>query len=164
MITSAFTCTGPYAILILLGIKRTENRSVRPIPDKGRCAISCSKSFSKEKYGNFIQWASRALTPEQFELLPAWRDVKDWPGTLVGVCDYEVRERNDLRLESGDASFSWNDESNRWDEGFPYWWDLSNVVVLEHPIPCRGSVGMWRLPQNLGMQIMTCLGKSPLPC
>ena len=26
MITSAFTCTGPYAILILLGIKRVENR------------------------------------------------------------------------------------------------------------------------------------------
>ena len=27
LISNAFTCTGPYAILILMGIKRTENRS-----------------------------------------------------------------------------------------------------------------------------------------
>ena len=32
MIASAFTCTGPYAVLIMLGIKRVENRSVMPAP------------------------------------------------------------------------------------------------------------------------------------
>ena len=32
MISNAFTCTGPYAILILYGIKRTENRSAWPEP------------------------------------------------------------------------------------------------------------------------------------
>ena len=71
MITSAFTCTGPYAILILLGIKRVENRvsaeakpscrrqalarCAMPVPAKGRCAISCSKSFCKEEYGEFVR-------------------------------------------------------------------------------------------------------------
>ena len=30
MIANAFTCTGSYAILILYGIKRTENRSAWP--------------------------------------------------------------------------------------------------------------------------------------
>ena len=88
MITSAFTCTGPYAILIMLGIKRVENRSMYPSPMKGRCAVGCSKSFCKEEYGNFVQWASRALSPEDFALIPAWNDVKDWPGTIVGVCNY----------------------------------------------------------------------------
>ena len=48
MITSAFTCTGPYAILIMLGIKRVENRSAMPVPGKGRCAVSCSKRFCKD--------------------------------------------------------------------------------------------------------------------
>ena len=38
MITSAFTCTGPYAVLIMLGIKHVENRSVIPVPAKGRRA------------------------------------------------------------------------------------------------------------------------------
>jgi len=34
MITHAFTCTGPYAVLVMLGIKRVENRSVLPVPGK----------------------------------------------------------------------------------------------------------------------------------
>ena len=99
MITSAFTCTGPYAVLIMLGIKRVENRGMMPMPAKGRCAVSCSKSFSKEEYGDFVQWASRALPLEDFERIPAWGDVKDWAGKIVGACDYEARGRNDLRLE-----------------------------------------------------------------
>ena len=40
MIPSAFTCTGPYAVLIMLGIKRVENRSACPKPAKGRSAAS----------------------------------------------------------------------------------------------------------------------------
>ena len=43
MIANAFTCTGPYALLIMLGIKRVENRSAAPEPRAGRCAINCSK-------------------------------------------------------------------------------------------------------------------------
>ena len=52
--TFAFTCAGSYAVLIMLGIKRVENRSVMPVPAMGRCAVSCSKSFCKEEYGNFL--------------------------------------------------------------------------------------------------------------
>ena len=66
MISYAFTCTGPYALLIMLGIKRVENRSAAPEPRQGRCAISCSKSFCKGEYGNFVQWASQALSEEDF--------------------------------------------------------------------------------------------------
>ena len=140
MITSAFTCTGPYAILILLGIKRVENRSAMPVPAKGRCAVSCSKSFCKEEFGEFVRWAARALKPEEFETIPAWGDVKDWPGKVVGCCDYEVRGR--------DAS-----SPKEWDEGCPYWWELSEIVALDRPIPCRGNVGMWQMPPALAAQV-----------
>ena len=57
MIPNALTCTGPYMILILCGIKRTENRSAWPEPrdppalklrrTSGRAAISCSKSLCR---------------------------------------------------------------------------------------------------------------------
>ena len=104
MITHAFTCTGPYAILIMLGIKRVENRSMAPEPRKGRCAISCSKSFCKEEYGNFVRWASQALSEEDFDLIPAWSDVKDWPGKIVGACSYSTRSRDDLVLEAAPRS------------------------------------------------------------
>ena len=138
MISNAFTCTGPYAILILYGIKRMENRSAWPEPREGRAAISCSKSFCKEEYGQFIAWASVSLPPEDFEKLPAWREVKDWPGKVVGVCDYKARQRR---------------EAEQWDEGYSYWWDLSNVMRLPEPIPCRGNVGMWQMPPELAAKV-----------
>lgn len=134
----AFTCTGSYAILILCGIKRTENRSAWPEPREGRAAISCSKSFCKEEYGRFIAWASANLPHDDFEKLPSWREVKDWPGKVVGVCDYKARER------TGRES---------WDEGYQYWWDLLNVVRLPEPIPCRGNVGMWQMSTEVAAKV-----------
>ena len=107
MITHAFTCTGPYAVLIMLGIKWVENRNVMPVPEKGRCAVGCSKSFCKEEFGRFVQWASANLATEDFERLPSWGDVKDWPGKIVGACDYVARTRAE--------------PNEQWNEGYPYW-------------------------------------------
>ena len=152
MIASAFTCTGPYAVLVMLGIKRVENRSACPKPAKGRCAIGCSKSFCKEEYGNFMQWAAHALPEEEFERIPAWGDVKEWPGKIVGACDYETRGRNDLRLEGNNAARSVI-APYQWDEGYEYWWDLSEVACFDRPIPCRGNVGMWLMPESLAAQV-----------
>ena len=149
MIQSAFTCTGSYALLILCGIKRAENRSVWPSPNEDRAAISCSKSFCKEEYGQFIAWASMNLPPEDFEKLPSWREVKDWPGRIVGACDYVSRKRNDLVLTDGDERGG----NVNWDEGYDYWWDLSEVVAFDHPIPCRGNVGMWQLPSAFAAHV-----------
>ena len=142
MLANAFSCTGSYAILILYGIKRTENRSAWPEPREGRAAISCSKSFCKEEYGQFIAWASVNLPPEDFEKLPSWREVKDWPGKVVGVCDYKASHQPT------------NQTTISWDEGYPYWWDLSNVVRLPEPIPCRGNVGMWSLPPSIAQSVL----------
>ena len=144
----------------MLGIKRVENRSAMPEPAKGRCAVGCSKSFCREEYGNFVQWASRALQPEDFDLIPSWSDVKEWPGKIVGACDYEARGRNDLRLEGGDARRQRPTDAAvagrppyQWDEGYEYWWHLSNVVCFDAPIPCRGNVGMWQMPSELAAQV-----------
>ena len=145
MISNAFTCTGSYAILILYGIKWTENRNAWPEPREGRAAISCSKSFCKEEYGQFIAWASVNLPPEDFEKLPAWREVKDWPGKVVGVCDYKASHQP--------TNQPTNQPTISWDEGYPYWWDLSNVVRLPEPIPCRGNVGMWQMPPDLAAKV-----------
>ena len=138
MMKNAFTCTGPYAILILSGIKSTENRSMWPSPSEGRAAISCSKSFCKEEYGQFIAWASVHLPSDDFAKLPAWSEVKDWPGKIVGVCDYKARQHAQEEL---------------WDEGYDCWWDLSNVVRLSEPLPCHGNVGMWQMSAELAAKV-----------
>jgi hypothetical protein len=180
MISNAFTCSGSYAILILAGIKRTENRSAWPSPSEGRAAISCSKSFCKEEYRQFIAWASVNLPLEDFEKLPSWREVKDWPGKIVGVCDYVARARGtraptnpELRRLAEDGSphqaelFSGlqtfkpsNSQTLRWDEGYSYWWDLSNIVRLSDPIPCRGNVGMWQMPPDLAAKVSAAVDLS----
>ena len=159
MITSAFTCTGPYAILIMMGVKRVENRSAMPVPAKGRCAVSCSKSFRKEEFGEFVRWAAVNLQEEDFERLPSWGDVKDWPGKIVGCCDYEARQSTtgmSSPRADGIGAECRTPRANSlitWDEGYGYWWGLSEVVSFDKPIPCRGNVGMWLMPPSLAAQV-----------
>ncbi len=156
MINSAFTCTGAYAILILTGIKTVENRSDNTAvvsgrrgrdaaPFCGRCAISVSKKFCKEEYVAIIAWAVKALSDEDFAALPSWGDVKDWPGKVVGACDYEVVSRAEYAKEHNGAI--------PWDEGYAWFWKLSEVVAFDMPIPCRGNVGMWPMPQELAREV-----------
>ena len=70
--------------------------------------------------------------------IPAWSDVKDWPGRIVGTCDYACRKR------SG---------AEEWDECCPYWWDLSEIAAFDMPIPCRGNVGMWQMTHDLALRV-----------
>ena len=105
-----------------------------PMPPKGICAMTVSKSSSATEYGNFISWAYKTLPPEAICLLPIWEQVSFLPGKLVALCDY-------------DASFT--PGPSIWNEGYPVWWHLSNIRLLDEPIPCRGNVGMWRLPESI---------------
>ena len=41
----------------------------------------------------------------------------------------------------------------RWDEGYEYWWELSEVVCFDQPIPCKGNVGMWQMSDSLAVQV-----------
>ena len=42
----------------------------------------------------FMAMAAHELSDEDFEKLPSWREVKDWPGKIIAVCDYKARERS----------------------------------------------------------------------
>lgn len=131
----AFTCTGPYAILIAYGLKTVENRSQYPLPAEGRCVLSVSKKFSHGEWQNFMLWASRAMPPRLLALLPSWETVSDWPGKIVAIMNYKAKV--EFRPE------------DPWYEGYPVWWHFSRVRRLSNPIPCRGNVGMWSLPADL---------------
>ena len=140
MVELAFTTRIPLAVMIAMGVKQWENRSAMPVPAKGRCAMTCSKSSDAREYANFLAWAERAFKPEALAALPQWDEVSGWRGTLVAVCDYE-------------ASYTAPNQPV-WDEGYPVWWRLTNVRLLDEPIPCRGNVGMWRLPEDVSQRII----------
>ena len=38
-------------------------------------------------------------------------------------------------------------------EGYFNWWLLSDIRRLPTPIPCRGNVGMWQLPEDVSDSI-----------
>ncbi len=134
----AFTTRIPLAVMIVMGIKQWENRAAMPKPAAGRCAMTCSKSSDAREYANFLAWAERVFKPEAFAAFPAWKQVEDWRGKLVAVCDYE-------------ASYT-APSPPVWNEGYPVWWHLSNVRLLDEPIPVRGNVGMWSLPEEIASQ------------
>lgn len=76
MITHAFTCSGAYSLLIMTGLKRVENRSAFPTPDKGRCAVSVSKKFCQDEYDNLMAWLKDKVSDEVYASMPTWDDVK----------------------------------------------------------------------------------------
>lgn len=90
--------------------------------------MSVSKSSDEKEYQNFIEFTKRYSTKELQEAIPPWDRVKEWRGKMVAVMDYEASERPGLPI---------------WNEGYRYWWKLSNVTMLKDPYPVRGNVGMW---------------------
>lgn len=146
MIENAFTCTGAYAVLIASGFKHVENRSTMPVPASGLCAMSVSRKFCQREYDNLVAWLKANAVPEALRTLPSWAEVREWPGKVVATMDYEATDGiPSSGLHSRHCSI--------WNEGYRYWWLLSNVCRIPNPIPCRGNVGMWRLPENISKQI-----------
>ena len=105
----------------------------------------------------FMAMAAHELSDEDFEKLPSWREVKDWPGKIIAVCNYKARDGLNLVLEDG-VYKSKPSPKQKWDEGYRFWWDLSNVRRLAEPIPCRGNVGMWQLPKSLAAKVEVAVG------
>lgn len=133
-ITCAFTTRIPLAVLIVLGLKQWENRSVMPKLTSGRCAISCSRNSDEVEYSSFISWANRVFPVEVSSRIPTWDEVSAWQGCIVATCNYEVSRTPGHRL---------------WNEGYPFWWKLSNVRRTEKTYECKGNVGMWPLEKGL---------------
>ena len=150
---NAFTCTGPYAMLILAGVKRVENRSAMPTLREGRCAISVSKRFSAKEYSNFIAWANKVFGLAWCMMnLQDWSEVREWRGQIVAVADYRA-------VDAIPEDESYAKQCRFWNEGYPNWWLLSNVKRLPTPIPCRGNVGMWQLDEETLERMGGLVGK-----
>lgn len=43
--------------------------------------------------------------------------------------------------------------NNKWFFG-PYGWILSDVYNLNNPVPCKGMLGLWRVPKDIEWEVM----------
>lgn len=123
-IVNAFTCTGAYAVLIMSGLKRVENRSCLPVPVRGCCAMSVSKKFCRAEYDGVRSWLIRLNGDRIDKILPSWDVARKWPGHII----YEAIEEE---LEDDE----WGVQFQYWNEGYRYWRRLSNIRKLAFPIP-----------------------------
>lgn len=127
----------PYATAIMLGHKKIETRSF-PTHYRGRIAVHASVGFPK--------WAVEfAQTERAFGRIPARIPL----GQIVGLATIaDCRHAEDMApaisgLERlyGDYSFG------------RFAWVLCDIVAFPEPIPCKGSLGLWKVPQEILEQI-----------
>ncbi len=136
--------TQPWAQLVVLGQKQYETRSWKT-PYRGLLAIHASKSVPG--------WAKRLCQtdPMFVSVLGTYWAAKPLPlGAIIGtvqLVDCEpITDEMEYFLLAKERAFG------DWAPG-RYAWKLENPRALPEPIPCKGSLGLWRLPTDLEGQI-----------
>jgi hypothetical protein len=131
----ALTMTQPWASLVALGHKRVETRSWQTINSSfSTIAVHAAKGFPA--YAREFAEEERALGR-----LPARLPF----GAVVAVARVLDCRRTEAvagtlsGLERRLGDYSWG----RWA------WMLGEVYALAEPVPCRGALGLWRLPEDV---------------
>jgi hypothetical protein len=103
----------------------------------GRIAIHASKGFPK--YAIEFAMTEQALDRIPFMKLPL--------GCIIGLVTIQgMRMTEDLAPQISAIERSYGDYSpGRWG------WMLCDPVLLDQPIPCKGSLGLWEVPKELGL-------------
>jgi len=140
----ALTLTQPWATLVAIGAKSWETRSWTT-GYRGPLAIHASRS---------LPLRARVLCdtePFAGALAAAgYRSAAELPlGACVAVANLsDVRPTSSVLswpvadLQIHEVAFG-NYEPGRW------MWRLSDVAELKRPIPCKGALGLWSLPDDV---------------
>lgn len=134
----------PWAHLIAHGPKRIENRTWR-CDYRGLIAIHASKTMTREEY---LDVADLLLSMGMRACLPPGPDLAF--AAIVGVARIAdclapgtLRE---ARRKYPDDLLAW------WAEG-QYGLILDSVIALPKPVPCKGALWLWRVPELVEGQI-----------
>lgn len=129
----AITIRQPWAWAICRRGKRIENRS-RDWKYRGEIAIHASKRPPLSYVRDSVDWMlDRGLS--------SW---DDWPGIVDVPCGAIVAVAYLLRVVV-------NSESE-WFTG-PYGLELGDVRVLARPIPAKGALTLWTVPEDIERQV-----------
>ncbi len=138
----AISLTQPWAQLVVLGSKRVETRSW-PTKYRGEIAIHASKGFPA---------LSRALCHEhptyRWALSELWEPDNLPLGSIIGIVEITdclpTEKADDIGLYSHHAEWAFGDYG-----AGRYMWLLSNPVMWDTPIPCKGALKIWTVPETI---------------
>lgn len=126
----------PWATLIAIGAKQFETRSWWT-PYRGRIAIHASKKYTK--------WQKELAEEDYF--IDALVHESIPTGVIIATANLEeVRMTEDVvgayLIDKHEIAFG------DWTVG-RYAWKVSEVARLTDPIPCKGALGLWRVPDEI---------------
>ena len=128
----ALSVRQPWAIAICHG-KDVENRP-RPTSHRGLVAIHAAKAPDDTIDMATITWIGRTIGLSVDQMLD-----QDHRGAVVAVAEIVGCH---LHSVPGGTCSPWAADG-RWH------WQLANVHPLPRPIPARGALGLWRLPDDI---------------
>jgi hypothetical protein len=143
----ALTLTQPWATLVAIGAKKIETRGWNTL-HRGPVAIHAAKTFPEEAARLCLRRPFMdALTGAGVtgvDMLPLGAIVA--VANLQHVCPTEAFARYPRSLTDQERAFG--DYSPR-----RFAWMLTNVRPLREPVPCRGALGLWRVPDEVAARV-----------
>jgi hypothetical protein len=135
----------PWAWAITCAGKTVENRS-RPTSYRGPLAIHASKTrpLDADLENPLIL---NAIADHEFEIDKAASVL----GAIVAVAEL---------TGCHDATQALGCSCSRWAAPYSWHWELANVRPLAEPVPCRGMLGLWRLPVDVEQAVRAQLEAS----
>jgi hypothetical protein len=149
----AMTIRPPWSWAISHGPKRIENR-VWERAYRGRLAIHAGKGWDNDGEDSpLVQQAWRDAGIDIYKIDPAYREIT--LGAVVAVADLvDICGKGvpgyDLDVPCG---------CGPWAAEGQYHWRLANVRPLTDPIPCKGALGLWTLPDEVEAAVVAQLGE-----
>lgn len=132
----ALTLIQPWAGLVASGVKLVENRPWKPPAAMigERFAIHAGKKLDLDTVDDLLAQGER--------------ERKSWyvRGALIGTARLVACITNSQQL-TGDLI-----DQRRWFFG-PFGFVLADVRQLAEPVPCKGMLGFWQLPDELAAEV-----------
>lgn len=134
----ALSLTQPWASLVAMGAKQVETRSWSTT-FRGGLVIHAAKGFPP--------WAKDLCATAPFsQFVP---DASALPlGAIVAVCYVASVEQTELTVVDEQERAFGDYAPGRWA------WRLSRIRALPEPIPCRGALGLWTVPDDVAERLV----------
>ena len=153
----ALTVRPPWSWAIAHGGKSVENRGW-PTTYRGLLAIHGGARSRWDPDGEASPlireaWAARARSrPNAHNSIWLLRKTTEWMafGAVVAAAE--------LRSCCWPADCPRGNGCSPWAVVGQYHWQLANVRPLAEPVPCRGALGLWRLPADVEEKVRAQLG------
>lgn len=155
----AISLSQPHASLISISAKKVETRSW-PTRFHGPIAIHASKGFPG--------WARDICGEPLFRAALFKGGFRGWAnlplGEIVAVADL-IKCRSTNAWANGPGIADWVKQLSREERAFGNYGParfglfLDNIRRLPKPIPCKGALGLWTVPEDIAQLVAEQIGK-----